>query len=114
MLLFRGPVIPFGAKVAYKPINSKCEARLHQHDAKMHLAIFMGQHLNAGGGGTGDLLVADLDDIQNCDSISHIHMKRFKSPEAVVHMDLGNHHFCLQRLLFGTIGTNTFSTSSQA
>ena len=71
-----GFLIPFGATVSYKPISSKDEARLHQFGKKMLPGIFMGNVLDAGGGWSGDLLMADFGDLENL-SASDIHVKRF-------------------------------------
>ena len=43
-----GPLIPFGAKLSYKPLSSKDEATLHQFVKKMLPRIFMGFVLRAG------------------------------------------------------------------
>ena len=45
--------------------------------------IFMGYVQQAGGGWTGDLWVADWDQIENANHFSDIHMLRFKSKEVI-------------------------------
>ena len=51
---FDGPLILFGAKVSYKPISSKDEAKLYQIDKNMLPGVFMRYLLRAGGGWSGD------------------------------------------------------------
>ena len=55
----------------YECCNLEDEALLHQLGAKMLPGIFMGYLLHAEGG----MLVADWGDIENCESISDIHIK---------------------------------------
>ena len=45
---FDGPVIPFGAMVAYRPISSRDQPRLHQFGRKVTLGTFLGHVLIAG------------------------------------------------------------------
>ena len=44
-------------------------------------------------GGSGDLLVADWDDIEICEPISDVHAKRFKAAEAAVITHSGSYRF---------------------
>ena len=68
---FGGPVIPFGAKIRYKPISFKEESRLHHVGTKFVTKLFM----------AGDLRVADREDIGNL-STPEVHVKRFNRREA--------------------------------
>ena len=43
--------------------------------------VFVGYAQNAGGGWTGDLLVADWDEIEKAQNHKNIHVKRFKAAE---------------------------------
>ena len=70
--------IPFGAEIMYKPINPKNDARTPEFGAKMPRG---GKKWN------GNMIVADLDGIENCNSISDIHIKSFKSKEVIVIKD---------------------------
>ncbi len=61
---FRGPIIPFGAEITYKPITDKDGARVHKVGAKVVSGVFVGYVQQDGGGWAGDLLVFDWDEIQ--------------------------------------------------
>ena len=50
---------------SYKPISSTDAARLHQFGATMLPVICMGFVLRAGGGWSGDLPIADREDLEN-------------------------------------------------
>ena len=56
---YLGPLIPFGAEISYLPITDKDKARCHQLGSKLLFGIFLGYDQQAGGGWSGDLLVAD-------------------------------------------------------
>ena len=81
---FKGPIIPFGAQIEYKPSQQSDIFRLHQFGKKMLPGIFMGYVQHAGGGWTGDLLVSDWEQIENAKRTSDIHVKRFKAEEVVI------------------------------
>ena len=80
--LFDGLVMSCGAEVAYKPINQTDEAANtppeYQH-ASWKINVILLEC-----GWTGHLLVADWDDIENCELISDSHTKRCKSKEVIV------------------------------
>ena len=78
---FSGPVIPFGAEITYKPITDKDKARLHQFGIKVLSGVFIGYSLNIGGGWSGDLLVADWEDIEAAERPKDVYIKRFKAQE---------------------------------
>ena len=79
-----GPIIPFGAEIAYLPISQKDKARVHQMGDKLLPGIFIGYEVFAGGGWTGDLLVVDWDNLNDAVNFSEVHVKRFKAPEVQV------------------------------
>ena len=81
---FKGPIIPFGAQIEYKPSQQTDILRLHQFGKKMLPGIFMGYVQHAGGGWTGDLIISDWEQIENAATNSDIHTKRFKAEEIVV------------------------------
>ena len=76
-----GPIIPFGAEMSYKSISDKDKARLPSFGAGLLSGIFVGYKQHAGGGWTGDLLVADWDEIENAQTPSQVHVKTFKAGE---------------------------------
>ena len=81
---FKGPIIPFGAQIEYKPSQQSDILRLHQFGKKMLSGIFLGYAQHAGGGWTGDLIISDWEQIENATTNSDIHTKRFKAEEVVV------------------------------
>jgi len=78
---FRGPLIPFGAEVTYKPITAKDKARCHEFGEKKLSALFVGYDQQRGGGWSDDLWVADMEQIGSAELHSEIHPKRFRAEE---------------------------------
>ena len=72
---FEGPVIPFGAMVEYHPISAKDLSRLHQFGSKVLPGKFLGRALHAGRIWKGDILVADIEELEKMDA-SEIHAKK--------------------------------------
>ena len=65
---FKGPIIPFGSLVEYHPISAKDLSRIHQFGKKVVLGLFLGYALYAGGIWKGDVLVADLEELETMDA----------------------------------------------
>ena len=82
---FKGPVTPFGAMVEYHPISAKDISRLHQFGPKVLPCIFFGYALNAGGTWKGDIMVADIEELEQMDA-SEIHARRLKAKEVLTPM----------------------------
>jgi hypothetical protein len=80
---FRGPIYPFGALVDYKPSSDKDKSRVHKFGKSTLEGIFLGYHQHAGGGWSGDLLVADVDALEGADDTSDIYTKRIKAEEVI-------------------------------
>ena len=78
---FNALLIPFEANASCKPISSKDEAKLHQFGNKMLPRLLMGYVIRAGGGWSGELLIADCEDLENL-SASDIHVQQSKQQEA--------------------------------
>ena len=72
---FNGPIIPFGSLVKYHPIIANDQSRIHQFGKKVLLGLFLGYALYAGGIWKGDVLVADLEELETMDE-SEIYSKR--------------------------------------
>ena len=72
---FKGPIIPFGSLVEYYPITSKDQSRIHQFGKKVLPGLFLGYALYAGGIWKGDVLIADLDELETMDA-SEIYSKK--------------------------------------
>ena len=64
---FKGPIIPFGSLVEYHPITAKDQSRIHQFGKKVLPGLFLGYALYAGGIWKGDVLIADLEELETMD-----------------------------------------------
>ena len=78
---FKGPIIPFGSLVEY-PITAKDQSRIHQFGKKVLPGFFLGYALYAGGIWKGDLLIADLEQLETMDA-SEIYPKRLNAKEVI-------------------------------
>ena len=76
--LFSGPIIPFGSLVEYHPITAKDQSRIHQFGKKVLPGMFLGYTSYAGGIWNGDVLVADLEELETMDA-SEIYAKRLNA-----------------------------------
>ena len=65
---FNGPVIPFGAMVDFHPISAKDMSRLQQNGPKVLPGIFFGYVLYAVGIWKGDIMVADIEEVEEMDA----------------------------------------------
>ena len=72
---FKGPIIPFGSLVEYHPFTAKDQSRIHQFGKKVLLGLFHGYALYAGGIWKGDVLIADLEELETMDA-SEIYLKK--------------------------------------
>ena len=79
---FGGPVIPFGSLVEYHPITAKDQSRIHQFGKKVLPGLFLGYALYAGGIWKGDVLIADLEELETMDA-SEIYSKRLNAKEVI-------------------------------
>ena len=79
---FNGPVIPFGAMVEYHPTSDKDLSRLHQFGPKFLPGVFLGYALYAGGIWEGDILVADIEELEHMDA-SEIHARGLNAKEVL-------------------------------
>ena len=71
---FKGPIIPVGSLVEYHPITAKDQSRIHQFGKKVLPGLFLGYALYAGIIWKGDVLVADLEELETMDA-SEIYSK---------------------------------------
>ena len=81
---FKGPIIPYGSLVEYHPIIAKDQSRIHQFGKKVLLGLFLGYALYAGGIWKGDVLIADLEELETMDA-SEIYSKRLNAKEVLFH-----------------------------
>ena len=78
----KGPIIPFGSLVEYYPISAKDQSRIHQFGKKVLPGLFLGYALYTGGIWKGDVLVADLEELETMDA-SEIYAKRHNAKEVI-------------------------------
>ena len=82
---FHGPVIPFGAMAEYQPISAKDLWRLHQFGPRVLPGTFLGHALHAGRIWKGDILVADIEELEEMDA-SELHARRLNAKEVLTPM----------------------------
>ena len=70
---FGEPIIPFGSLVEYYPISAKDQSRIHQFGKKVLLGLFFGYALYAVGIWKGDIMVADIEELETCGRIGNLH-----------------------------------------
>ena len=70
--------IPFGSLVEYYLISAKDQSRIHQFGKKLLPGLFLGYVLYAGGIWKGDILVADIEELETMDA-SEIYSKKKNS-----------------------------------
>ena len=75
-------IIPFGSLVEYHPITAKDQSRIHQFGMKVLPGLFLGYALYAGGIWKGDVLVADIEELETMDA-SEIYSKRLNAKEVI-------------------------------
>ena len=99
-----GTVIPFGAMVDHHPISAKDQSRLHQFGAKVLPGIFLGYALYAGGIWKGDIMVADIEELEEMDA-SELHARRLNAKEVLTPRRSGKFIFPVagQRLRTSTL-----------
>ena len=78
----KGPIIPFGSLVEYHPITAKDQSKIHQLGKKVLPGLFFGYALYAGGNWKGDVLIADLEELETMDA-SEIYSERLNVKEVI-------------------------------
>ena len=73
---FKGPMIPFGSLVEYHPFTAKDQSRIHQFGKKVLLGLFLGYALYAEGIWKGDVLVADIEELETMDALEIDSMRK--------------------------------------
>ena len=79
---FEGPIVPFGSLVEYHPKTAKDRSRIHQFGKKVFPGLFLGYALYAGGIWKGDVLIADLEELETMDA-SEIFSERLNAKEVI-------------------------------
>ena len=100
---FKGPIIPFGSLVEYHPITAKDQSRIHQFGKKVLPGLFLGYALYAGGIWKGDVLVADLEELETMDA-SEIYSKRLNAKEVIFPKEKGEFMFPIADGRIKTLG----------
>ena len=90
--LFKGPIIAFGSLVEYYPISAKDQSRIHQFGKNVLLGLFLGYALYAGRIWKGDVLIADLEELETMDA-SEIYSKRLSAKEVIFPTKRKNSYF---------------------
>ena len=85
---FKGPIIPFGSLVEYHPITVKDQSRIHQFGKKVLPGLFLGYALYAVRIWKGDILVADIEELETMDA-SEIYSKRLNAKEVIFPKEKG-------------------------
>ena len=85
---FKGPIIPFGSLVEYHSITAKDQSRIHQFGKRVLPGLFLGYALYVGGIWKGDLLIADLEELETMDA-SEIYSKGLNAQEVIFHKEKG-------------------------
>ena len=78
----KGPVISFGCTVEYHPISANDQSRLHQFGKTVQPGIFTGYSLYAWKIWQGDILLADLEEMDNLDA-SEIHPRKLNAKDVI-------------------------------
>ena len=83
---FKGPIIPFGSLFEYYPFTAKDQSRIHQFGKKVLPGLFLGYALYAGGIWKGDVLIADLEELEEMDA-SELHARRLNAKKVLTPME---------------------------
>ena len=78
--------------VEYHPITAKDQSRIHQFGKKVLPGLFLGYALHAGGMWKGDILVADLDELETMDALE-IYSKKLNAKVMVFPKEKGEFIF---------------------
>ena len=89
---FKGPIIPFGSLVEYYPISAKDQSRIHQFGKKVSPGLFPGYALYGEGIWKGDILVADIEELETMDA-SENYSKRLNAQEVIFPKEHGKFIF---------------------
>ena len=89
---FKGLIIPFGSLVEYYPFSANDQSRIHQFGKKVLPGLFLGYALYAGGNWKGDMMVADIEELETMDA-SEIYSKRLNAKEVTFPKENGKFIF---------------------
>ena len=89
---FKGPTIPFGSLVEYHPMTAKDQSRILHFRKNVLPGLFLGYALYAGWIWKGDVLFADLEELETMDA-SEIYSKRLNAKEVIFPKEKGEFIF---------------------
>ena len=78
--------------VEYHPVTAKDQSRIHQFGKKVLPGLFLGYALYAAGTWKGDVLVADLEELETMDA-SEIYSKRLNAKQVIFPKEKGEFIF---------------------
>ena len=85
----KAPIIPFGSLVEHHSLTAKDQSRIHQFGKKVFPGLFLGYAMYAEWIWKGDVLVADLEELEAMDA-SEIYSKRLNAKEVILPEEKGN------------------------
>ena len=91
---FEGPIIPFGSLVEYYPISAEDQSRIHQFGKKVLPGSFLGYALYAGGIWKGNMMVADIEELETMDA-SEIYSKKTQRKGSNISPKMENFYFAV-------------------
>ena len=92
----KGPIIPFGTLVGYYPISAKDQSRIHQFGKKVLPGLFLGYALYAGRIWKGDIMVAEIKELETMDA-SEIYSKKTQCKGSTISQTKWEIHFSSRR-----------------
>ena len=91
--------------VEYHPKTAKDQSRIHQFGKKVLPGLFLGYALYAGGIWKGDMMVADIEELETMDA-SEIYSKRLNAKEVIFPREKGEFIFPIADGRIKTLGGN--------
>ena len=88
--------MPFGSLVEFLPITANYQARIHQFGKKVLPGLFLGYALYAGRLRKGDIMVADLEELETMDA-SEIYSKKTQCERSDISQRKWKIHFSSRR-----------------
>ena len=100
---FNGPIIPFGSLIEDHPVTARDQSRIHQFGKTVLPGLFLGYALYAGRIWKGDVLVADLEELETMDA-SEIYSKKLNAKEVIFLQEKGEFIFPIEDGRIKTLG----------
>ena len=97
---YTGPTIPFGTYVMYKPKNPQVLNEMHPRGSQLLKGILIGYDQRSGGQWSGDLLIADWEQLSLVSESSQVRLKRIDAREVFPETRDGKYRFpCAEGVL---------------